>query len=154
MAHDAVGRLVDGTALAMDGATADDTQLIVSELVTKAVRYGSPPIELRLIHDRTLTCEVRDTGSAAPHLRHAGGAEEGGRGLFIAAQLAQAWGTRYTTPGKTIWTEQTRWPVTEQTLLLVHRTESLRRVVTAAAGRVRGAPRRPVGSPPASGRRS
>ncbi|MFD3842232.1 SpoIIE family protein phosphatase [Streptomyces sp. NPDC058642] len=95
----------------VDDETADDTQLIISELVTNAVRYGSPPIELRLIHDRSLTCEVRDAGSASPHLRHAGAAEEGGRGLFIAAQLAQAWGTRYTAQGKTIWTEQTLPPV-------------------------------------------
>ncbi|MFF4353485.1 SpoIIE family protein phosphatase [Streptomyces sp. NPDC001530] len=92
-------------AWGVDDETASDTQLIVSELVTNAVRYGSPPIELRLIHDRTLTCEVRDAGSAAPHLRHAATADEGGRGLFITAQLAQAWGTRFTAPGKTIWAE-------------------------------------------------
>ncbi|MGW7041875.1 SpoIIE family protein phosphatase [Streptomyces avermitilis] len=99
-------------AWGVDDETAFNTQLIVSELVTNAVRYGSPPFELRLIHDRTLTCEVRDAGSAAPHLRHAGTADEGGRGLFITAQLAQAWGTRYTPPGKTIWTEQALSPVT------------------------------------------
>ncbi|WP_329343152.1 SpoIIE family protein phosphatase [Streptomyces sp. NBC_00663] len=98
-------------AWGLDGETADDTQLIVSELVTNAVRYGTPPIELRLIHDRTLTCEVRDAGSASPHLRHAGAVEEGGRGLFITAQLALEWGTRYTASGKTIWTEQTLPPV-------------------------------------------
>ncbi|MFE5488958.1 SpoIIE family protein phosphatase [Streptomyces virginiae] len=86
--------------------TAYDTELIASELVTNAVRYGTPPLELRLINDRTLTCEVRDTSAAAPHLRHASTADEGGRGLFIAGQLAQAWGTRYTTDGKIIWTEQ------------------------------------------------
>ncbi|MET7377384.1 SpoIIE family protein phosphatase [Streptomyces sp. NPDC005526] len=90
----------------VDDETAFNTQVIVSELVTNAVRYGAPPIELRLIHDRNLTCEVRDTGTAAPHLRHARTVDEGGRGLFIAAQLAQAWGTRYTTGGKTVWTEQ------------------------------------------------
>ncbi|MFG1664051.1 SpoIIE family protein phosphatase [Streptomyces sp. Y7] len=90
----------------LQGETADNTQLIVSELVTNAIRHGTPPLELRLIHDRTLTCEVRDAGSAAPHLRHAGMVDEGGRGLFITAQLAQAWGTRFTTPGKTIWAEQ------------------------------------------------
>ncbi|WP_330358752.1 ATP-binding protein [Streptomyces chartreusis] len=90
----------------VDDETAYNTQLIVSELVTNAIRYGSPPLQLRLIHDRTLTCEVRDAGSAAPHLRHAGTVDEGGRGLFITAQLAQAWGTRFTSPAKTIWAEQ------------------------------------------------
>jgi anti-sigma regulatory factor (Ser/Thr protein kinase) len=93
-------------AWGVDDDTGHNTQLIVSELVTNAVRHGKAPIELRLIHDTMLTCEVRDAGSAAPHLRHAGTSEEGGRGLFITAQLADAWGTRYTPPGKTIWTEQ------------------------------------------------
>lgn len=90
----------------VDDETAYNIQLIVSELVTNAIRYGRPPLELRLIHDRTLTCEMRDAGSAAPHLRHAGTVDEGGRGLFIIAQLAQAWGTRFGTRGKTIWAEQ------------------------------------------------
>ncbi|MEU2926308.1 SpoIIE family protein phosphatase [Streptomyces sp. NPDC007251] len=86
--------------------TADNTGLIVSELVTNAVRHGRPPIELRLINDRALTCEVRDTSPAAPHLRHARTVDEGGRGLFIVGRLAQVWGTRYTAEGKTIWAEQ------------------------------------------------
>ncbi|WP_433454450.1 ATP-binding SpoIIE family protein phosphatase [Streptomyces sp. CA-142005] len=84
-----------------------NTELIVSELVTNAVRYGSPPLELRLILDRGLTCEVSDSSATAPHLRHARTTDEGGRGLFIVAQLAQSWGARYSTDGKTIWTEQT-----------------------------------------------
>ncbi|MEJ8667697.1 ATP-binding protein [Streptomyces sp. MS1.AVA.1] len=50
----------------MDDETAYNIQLIVSELVTNAIRYGRSPLELRLIHDRTLTCEMRDAGSAAP----------------------------------------------------------------------------------------
>ncbi|MET8413109.1 SpoIIE family protein phosphatase [Streptomyces sp. NPDC005195] len=82
------------------------TEIIVSELVTNAIRYGAPPVQLRLIKDRFLTCEVSDSSPAAPHLRHARNLDEGGRGLFIVAQLAQHWGTRYTGSGKIIWTEQ------------------------------------------------
>ncbi|MCF3960095.1 SpoIIE family protein phosphatase [Streptomyces fuscigenes] len=86
------------------------TELIVSELVTNAIRHGAPPVQLRLIRDRFLTCEVSDTSPAAPHLRHARTLDESGRGLFIVAQLAQQWGTRYTGSGKTIWTEQSLSP--------------------------------------------
>lgn len=81
------------------------TELVVSELVTNAVRYAAGPLHLRLIRDRTLLCEVADTGHTSPHLRHSGDDDEGGRGLFIVAQLVQRWGTRYTRSGKTIWTE-------------------------------------------------
>lgn len=90
----------------LDEETTADAELIISELVTNAVRHGSPPLRLRLVLDRTLTCEVLDGGTAAPHLRHAKTVDEGGRGLFITAQLARTWGTRYSDRGKTIWTEQ------------------------------------------------
>ncbi|WP_030577750.1 SpoIIE family protein phosphatase [Streptomyces anulatus] len=86
------------------------TELVVSELVTNAVRYAGGPLGLRLIRDRTLVCEVADTGHTSPHLRHSAEDDEGGRGLFIVAQLVQRWGTRYTPTGKTIWTEQTLPP--------------------------------------------
>ncbi|WP_405486374.1 SpoIIE family protein phosphatase [Streptomyces sp. NBC_00096] len=83
------------------------TELVVSELVTNAIRYGEPPIELRLIHEgSTLICEVSDASSTAPHMRRARIFDEGGRGLLLVAQLAQRWGTRHTTVGKTIWSEQ------------------------------------------------
>ncbi|ARF59265.1 protein phosphatase [Streptomyces gilvosporeus] len=81
------------------------TELLLSELVTNAIRYGTGPIQVRLLYDRTLTCEVSDASSTAPHLRRAATTDEGGRGLFLVAQLTQAWGTRYTTQGKVIWAE-------------------------------------------------
>lgn len=81
-------------------------RLIVSELLTNAIRYGRPPLTLRLIRGDRLVCEVADASSTSPHLRHAAGTDEGGRGLFLVAQLADTWGTRYTPQGKTIWAEQ------------------------------------------------
>ncbi|MFF3324554.1 SpoIIE family protein phosphatase [Streptomyces sp. NPDC002889] len=81
------------------------TELIVSELVTNAIRYGSPPIKVRLLQWRCLTCEVSDGSSTSPRLRRAAITDEGGRGLFLVAQLAQRWGTRYTPGGKVIWAE-------------------------------------------------
>ncbi|MFI0153739.1 SpoIIE family protein phosphatase [Streptomyces lydicus] len=83
------------------------TELILSELVTNSIRYASGPIRVRLIRDTALICEVSDRSSTSPHLRQAATTDEGGRGLFLIAQLAERWGTRYTSGGKVIWTEQT-----------------------------------------------
>ncbi|MFD9430808.1 SpoIIE family protein phosphatase [Streptomyces sp. NPDC060002] len=88
------------------GDLAMTSELIVSELVTNAVCYATPPIRLRLILDARLTCEVSDASSTAPRLRHARIMDEGGRGLFLVAQLAHRWGSRYTADGKIIWAEQ------------------------------------------------
>ncbi|MCX4702690.1 SpoIIE family protein phosphatase [Streptomyces sp. NBC_01352] len=82
------------------------TELVVSELVTNAIRYGEEPIRLRLIRDRALICEVTDGGNTSPHLRRARTFDEGGRGLLLVAQLTDHWGTRHTTRGKTVWAEQ------------------------------------------------
>ncbi len=86
------------------------TELLVSELVTNAIRYATAPIRLRLIRDRTLICEVSDGSSTSPRLRHARASDEGGRGLFLVAQFTQRWGARYTAGGKTIWAEQSLFP--------------------------------------------
>ncbi|WP_329034756.1 SpoIIE family protein phosphatase [Streptomyces sp. NBC_00178] len=87
------------------------TELIFSELVTNSIRYATGPIGVRLLRDRTLICEVSDRSSTSPHLRQAASMDEGGRGLFLVAQLAERWGTRYTDDGgKVIWTEQLLQP--------------------------------------------
>ncbi|MEU2586670.1 SpoIIE family protein phosphatase [Streptomyces avermitilis] len=83
------------------------TELILSELVTNAIRYGAPPVTVRLLYGRSLICEVSDASSTSPRLRRAATTDEGGRGLFLVAQFAQRWGTRYTPRGKVIWAEQT-----------------------------------------------
>ncbi|GAA5040565.1 serine phosphatase RsbU (regulator of sigma subunit)/anti-sigma regulatory factor (Ser/Thr protein kinase) [Thermocatellispora tengchongensis] len=89
------------------GEMASVTELVVSELVTNAIRYGGAPVGLRLIRDGgTLICEVSDPSSTQPRLRRARDTDEGGRGLFLVAQLSTRWGSRYTHTGKTIWTEQ------------------------------------------------
>jgi anti-sigma regulatory factor (Ser/Thr protein kinase) len=82
------------------------TELILSELVTNAIRYGGDPIRVRVLRDRSLICEVFDSSNTSPHLRYAAMTDEGGRGLFLVAQLADRWGTRYTPAGKIIWAEQ------------------------------------------------
>ncbi|AUG75541.1 histidine kinase [Kitasatospora sp. MMS16-BH015] len=82
------------------------TELILSELVTNAIRYGAEPIRVRLLYDRGLVCEVSDTSGTSPHLRYAAATDEGGRGLFLVAQCSERWGTRYTESGKVIWAAQ------------------------------------------------
>jgi PAS domain S-box-containing protein len=82
------------------------TELIVSELVTNAVRHAGGPIGLRLIRENVLICEVTDPSNTQPRLLRATDTDEGGRGLFIVANCSTRWGSRYGSSGKTIWTEQ------------------------------------------------
>ncbi|WP_437033054.1 SpoIIE family protein phosphatase [Streptomyces sp. enrichment culture] len=98
-----VARQLDAWGLTEAGFA---TELILSELVTNAIRYGTSPIHVRLLRDRHLICEVSDGSSTSPHLRYASTTDEGGRGLFLVARYAERWGTRYTPGGKVIWTEQ------------------------------------------------
>ncbi|MEU1622967.1 SpoIIE family protein phosphatase [Streptomyces sp. NPDC005722] len=93
-------------AWGVDEEVAFTNELIVSELVGNAVRYGAPPLQLRLILDEMLTSEVSDASICAPHVKHARTIDETGRGLFIVATLADQWGTRYWDQGKTVWAEQ------------------------------------------------
>ncbi|WP_189938182.1 SpoIIE family protein phosphatase [Streptomyces sulfonofaciens] len=82
------------------------TELIASELVGNVIRHATGPIQLRLLHSRTLICEVSDSSLTTPHIRHPSLVDEGGRGLQLVAAVAQRWGTRPTATGKCIWTEQ------------------------------------------------
>ncbi|MFD9003670.1 SpoIIE family protein phosphatase [Streptomyces sp. NPDC059582] len=81
-------------------------ELIVSELVTNAIRYGEGPIRLRLIQHQLLTCEVSDSNTSHPRPRQPHTIDENGRGLFLVAQLSRRWGSRSVTDGKVVWAEQ------------------------------------------------
>ncbi|MFD0266974.1 SpoIIE family protein phosphatase [Streptomyces sp. NPDC127106] len=83
----------------------DTTELLVSELVTNALRYGEGEIRLRLLLDRTLVCEVWDANLVQPRRRRARDTDEGGRGLQLVGMLSAGWGTRRTHRGKTVWFE-------------------------------------------------
>jgi serine phosphatase RsbU (regulator of sigma subunit)/anti-sigma regulatory factor (Ser/Thr protein kinase) len=87
---------------------ADTAGLMVSELVTNAVRHShSRPLELRLVRGDTLLCEVDDDDHDLPTLLSAGPEDEFGRGLRIVSTLAREWGTSRTKAGKTVWFELT-----------------------------------------------
>ncbi|MGI5467224.1 PAS domain S-box protein [Streptomyces sp. CA-132043] len=100
------GRAFLASALGRWGRTeaADEACLLVSELLTNAIRHAEGPLLLRLRMSRSeLTAEVSDRSSRRPRLRLAGTDEESGRGLFLVDALADSWGTHPTDDGKTIW---------------------------------------------------
>ncbi len=84
------------------------TELLVSELVTNAIKYANGEIMLRLVleSDR-LTCEVHDSSPALPRVLQVDKDAENGRGLHVVSQLAARWGARRTHSGKVVWCEQT-----------------------------------------------
>jgi anti-sigma regulatory factor (Ser/Thr protein kinase) len=85
-------------------STADVAALLVSEVVTNAVRYSNGPIELLVRRSPSaIWFEIGDEDSRLPRLRHARSDDEGGRGLALVQALASAWGTREVPTGKVVW---------------------------------------------------
>ncbi|MFD4554868.1 ATP-binding protein [Streptomyces sp. NPDC058469] len=72
----------------------DDATLVVSELVTNAVKHGKGrPVGLRVRRFADeLRIEVTDGTPTPARLRSAGVADENGRGLLLVAAVAQEWG--------------------------------------------------------------
>jgi anti-sigma regulatory factor (Ser/Thr protein kinase) len=86
----------------------DDALLLVTELVTNAIRHGEPDITLRLrAHPPGVGVSVQDRGPSMPHLSDPAANEPGGRGLIIVDAVAQQWGVTpaQPPPGKTVWFE-------------------------------------------------
>ncbi|MGW2993867.1 SpoIIE family protein phosphatase [Streptomyces sp. NPDC001193] len=70
----------------------DSLELLVSEVVTNAVRYAERPVTLRLLRTDVLRCEVGDDSPQLPRQRRARETDEGGRGLFLVNRMARRWG--------------------------------------------------------------
>ncbi|WP_406729695.1 ATP-binding protein [Streptomyces sp. GD-15H] len=89
----------------------DLAALLVSELVTNALRHATGPIGVCLSRpsgpDGVLRVEVSDPLPDLPHERVARPEDEGGRGLQLVACTARRWGTRPGDAGKTVWFELT-----------------------------------------------
>ncbi|MFF5425243.1 MULTISPECIES: SpoIIE family protein phosphatase [unclassified Streptomyces] len=85
---------------------ADVCELVVSELVGNALRYGNGPGRLRLLRGERLVVEVSDTGPDLPQIQHADLSDEGGRGLQLINMLCRRWGSCRTVTGKVVWAEQ------------------------------------------------
>ncbi|QGV78792.1 SpoIIE family protein phosphatase [Streptomyces ficellus] len=83
----------------------DSVELLVSEVVTNAVRYAERPVTLRLLRTDVLRCEVGDDAPQLPRQRRARDTDEGGRGLFLVNRLARRWGATRLSTGKVVWFE-------------------------------------------------
>ncbi|GAA3119060.1 hypothetical protein GCM10010449_46420 [Streptomyces rectiviolaceus] len=91
---------------------ADTAVLLLSELMTNAVRHGRAPagreVGARCVLDGSVfRVEVADASGVLPCPREAGPGDESGRGLALVELLADAWGS-YSRPygiGKTVWIE-------------------------------------------------
>ncbi|WP_199790560.1 ATP-binding SpoIIE family protein phosphatase [Streptomyces ipomoeae] len=83
----------------------DSVELLISEVVTNAVRYATRPVTLRLLRTDVLRCEVTDDVPQLPRLRQARATDEGGRGLYLVNRLAKRWGATRLSAGKVVWFE-------------------------------------------------
>jgi serine phosphatase RsbU (regulator of sigma subunit)/anti-sigma regulatory factor (Ser/Thr protein kinase) len=88
----------------------DSVELLVSEVVTNAVRYASRPVTLRLLRTDVLRCEVGDDVPQLPRLRQARATDEGGRGLYLVNRMARRWGATRLSTGKVVWFELSKTP--------------------------------------------
>ncbi|WP_217251275.1 ATP-binding protein [Streptomyces sp. AC602_WCS936] len=100
------------------GALGPDAELVVTELLSNALRHGRPPVRVAL----TVLCaphglpsvrvEVTDAGAAfdtgrvRARWRHPSfGWAESGRGLFLVDALCSRWGDRPAGGGHTVWAD-------------------------------------------------
>jgi anti-sigma regulatory factor (Ser/Thr protein kinase) len=81
-------------------------ELVVSELVTNAVRHGSGPIVLTLADTGGgVRVGVHDHGRRLPETRRPDSRSPGGRGLRMVERLSASWGVERSRAGhgKTVW---------------------------------------------------
>ncbi|MDX6356719.1 MAG: hypothetical protein QOF98_3622, partial [Streptomyces sp.] len=83
----------------------DTAELLVSELVTNAIRAASYEVQLRLMRVGKLLVEVSDDNHNLPQLQPAEADDVQGRGLALVSHLSRRWGTSRKAVGKVVWFE-------------------------------------------------
>jgi serine phosphatase RsbU (regulator of sigma subunit)/anti-sigma regulatory factor (Ser/Thr protein kinase) len=106
------------TAGVLEGAgwrdTVETAVLLVSELVTNAVRHARGPYSLVVtFHDDTVEFSVEDGDAQVPVALAAGPLDESGRGFLLVGALADDWGARPVPGGKSTWFSLSRNPAKE-----------------------------------------
>ena len=83
----------------------EDVELVVSELVTNAMRHGRGEITMHLeVTPDRVVVGVQDQGAGRPSPRDADATDANGRGLALVAILATEWGVRPEPGGgKVVW---------------------------------------------------
>lgn len=82
----------------------DDALLLVSEVVTNAVKHGQAPVHLSVECDHTgITVAVDDANPELPRTRRFDRRRHSGRGLVLVQSIATEWGVRRTGNGKRVW---------------------------------------------------
>lgn len=86
------------------GRYGEVVKLLVSELVTNAIRYGRGQIQVTMcVEDGVLRCGVEDESAEPPRMRDLSWDAERGRGMHLVDMLACRWGTESTHLGKIVW---------------------------------------------------
>ncbi|MFC4529918.1 ATP-binding protein [Sphaerisporangium dianthi] len=86
-------------------AQAEVVELLVSEVVTNAMRHSWGAVMSLAMDDGTLRCEVQDTNPAPPRVREVHEGDEGGRGMYLMQALSTSWGSHPLSTGKVVWFE-------------------------------------------------
>ena len=96
-------------AMGVDPAVVDECEIVMSELVTNAVRHAKPLADGRIrvswsVRDGVVEIEVTDGGGpTTPRPAPSSVWSAGGRGLRIVGSLAHEWGVRQNSTGSTVW---------------------------------------------------